>query len=85
MRNIQTTFYGMNKGVAKINRAKHDRTAVLHAVNHLQLNSYGAAVVEIVDTETSELHAVLTQSTGGRITVVFQRDPRDPKCLTLSQ
>lgn len=85
MRNIQTTFYGMNKAVVKTNRAKHDRSAVLRAVDHLQMNSYGAAVVEVVDMETSELHAVLTHSTSGRITVVFQRDPTDPKCIVLSQ
>ena len=83
MRNIQTTYYGMNKTVVKINKAKHDRNAVLRAVDHLQMNSYGAAVVEVYDTETTELHAVITSNDMGRISIVFRRDPVDPKCLVV--
>lgn len=83
MRNIQTTFYGMNKAVVKVNKAVHDRSAVLRAVDHMQMDSYGAFVAEVFDTETTELHAVITSNVEGRISIVFRRDAAEPKCLVM--
>lgn len=81
MLTIQTMYY-RGKQEIKINRAKHANSAVLRAVDHMQLNSYGATVAEVYDTETAELHAVITHNVAGRISIVFRRDPIKPVCVT---
>ncbi len=84
-RNIQTTYYGHKKSIViQINLAVHARRAVLHAVDHMQMNQYGAFVAEVIDTETAELHAIITRSVTGRISIVFSRDPANPTCLKLN-
>ena len=80
MRLIQTTFY-RGKEVVRVNRAVHARTAVLRCVDHMQMNSYGATVAEVYDLDTAELHAVVTHSVSGKISIVFRRDPANPTCV----
>ena len=82
MRSIQTTYY-LGNTVKQINRAAHARSAVLRAVDHMQMNDYHAAVAEVFDLETGELHAVLTYSAAGQLAIVFRRDPKDPTCIVL--
>jgi hypothetical protein len=81
MLTIKTVFY-RGKVEIKTNRAKHANSAVLRAVDHMQLNSYGATVAEVYDEETAELHAVVTHNVAGRISIVFRRDPVAPVCVT---
>ncbi len=84
-RNIQTTFYGNSrKVVIQVNLAVHSRKAVLHAVDHMQMNKYSAFVAEVHDLVTAELHAVITRSVTGRISIVFSRDPANPTCVKLN-
>lgn len=85
-RSIQTTYYsrgiGRSKQEVKVNLAKHARTAVLNAIDHMQMDHYGAAVAEVYDLETGELHAVITSAVTGKLSLVFLRDPKSPVCLT---
>lgn len=75
MRQIQSTYYGPDKKEVQINLAKHERSAVMRAIDHMSLNHYGAAVCEVFDTNTAQLHAVITRNFNGKITLAFLRDP----------
>ncbi len=80
---IQTTFYGPGtpegdaKPEVKINLAKHPRSAVLRAIDHMQLNTYGAVACEVFDTNTNERHATIRRyiGEGNRIEIEYGRDP----------
>lgn len=78
-RNIQTTYYGKSaKDTLKINLASDPECAVLHAVRHMRKNSYGAFVAEIIDRDTTELHAVIKMSPNGDIRILFERKRNAP-------
>lgn len=85
MRTIRTTYYGKDKSIVKSNFAVHPRTAVLHAVDHMQMNDYSAYVAEVYDTEMGELHAVITFNVHGRMEIIFRRDPAKPVCVRLDR
>jgi hypothetical protein len=75
-RPITTVFYERKK-VIKTNHAKWSNKAVLNCVNHLQLNHYGATLAEIFDTLSGVLHAVLTYSVTGKITIIYKREVKE--------
>ncbi len=81
---IVTVYYDSKKSkrVLKTNYAKHARSAILRAVDHMQMNDYSAFVAVIHDEGTSELYAIITRSVTGEIRIVFRRDPSNPTCLT---
>jgi hypothetical protein len=83
--NLVTTYYapGRKKEILKINKASNERSAVMRCVDHMQMNDYGAYVAEVVDHYTGELHAVVTHSADGRITIVFRRDPKRAVCVVI--
>jgi hypothetical protein len=75
-RPIMTVYYTHSKVVIRTNRAAHADSAVMHAVNHMQHDHYGADVCEVFDSTTGELHAVLKR-TVMEMRIIFKRDPRD--------
>ena len=74
MRTIQTVYYERGEVVAK-NSAIYPNNAVLHCVNHMQLNSYGADTAEVYDVYTGELHAQIKRSKSDTVEIVYKRDP----------
>ena len=73
-RTIRAVYYNGKKDPIATNFGKWPRTMTLHAVDHLQLDSYGARACEIFDIETGTLHAVLTR-TLYKVNIVFERNP----------
>lgn len=72
-RTIQTTYY-FNKMVVKNTASLHANNAVPNCVKHLQTNDYEANVAEVYDSETGELHAVITRRVNGSIVIIFKRE-----------
>lgn len=76
-RPIRTVYYSDHRAnvVEKVNRGIHARTAVPRAVDHMQLDHYGAVLCEVYDDQTGVLHAVLKHSLEkGAIHILFQRE-----------
>ena len=72
-RTIETHYYN-RKELVKTTRAVYANSAVLHCVNHMQMNHYGATVAEVFDGGTGTLHAVVTRSKADRIEIIFKRE-----------
>lgn len=71
--NIQTVYYS-GKRVLKVNSALFANNAVLHCVNHMQLNHYNkATVAEVFDSESGILHAVIKRNVKG-IAIAYKRE-----------
>ena len=69
------TMYHFNRDLVKTNRASHPNRAVLHAINHMQLNTYGATSATVFDNATGHLHAVITRRIGSnKIVIEFKRE-----------
>mgnify|MGYP003575880546 CR=1 FL=1 len=75
VRTIKTVFY-YGKQVVKTNKASHANRAVLHCVNHMQLNTYEATHAEVYDEETGVLHAVIRRTIKG-IAILYKREVRE--------
>lgn len=76
-RTIVTTYY-FNNEVVKRNTAMHPNAAVLHCVNHMQLNSYEATHAEVHDESNGVLHCVITRAKGARhISILYKRPVRE--------
>ena len=71
-RNIKTMFY-RGKKVVRTNSSVYAFNAVPNAVKHMQVNEYHASHVEVFDATVGTLHAVITRSVKGTITIVFKR------------
>jgi hypothetical protein len=74
VRNIRTVYSGVKGETLKINHASYANSAVLRAVDHMQLNNYGAKVAEVFDSSSGELHAVIRNSMNGEIRIVYERE-----------
>jgi hypothetical protein len=78
---IQTTYYEPTANPeinleCQINLARHPRSAVLRAIDHMQMNTYGAVVCEVFDTNTCEVHATIKREIGSDdLLVSYGRDP----------
>lgn len=75
-RTIRTVFYYRN-GIVKINTAKHPNKAVLHCVNHMQMNTYGATHAEVYDDNKGVLHAVIRRSVNGDVHILYKRKVKE--------
>lgn len=79
-RPVITTYYEDTKGkkLIRANNAKWANRAVLNAINHMQLNHYGAAVAEVYDAVSAELHAIIVRRvTQGKIEIVYKREVKE--------
>jgi hypothetical protein len=76
---IQTTYYAEKSArtVVKITRGRYANNAVPNTIKHMQTNNYAAALAEIVDLRTGELHAVITHSVAAEIKILFKRIVRE--------
>jgi hypothetical protein len=74
-RPIQSVFYGVDRKVIRTNHAKHCSSACKCSFDHMQLNHYDAKVVEVFDSTTGVLHAVLRWS-NQKLETVFKRNPK---------
>lgn len=74
---IRTVYTDDKNVIVKTNHAKHPNSAVLNAVNNMQMNSYGAKVAEVYDVLNGCLHAQITRNKNGNIEIVYKREPRD--------
>lgn len=76
-RTIRTTYY-FGKDIVKHNTAMHANRAVLHCVNHMQMNTYDATHAEVYDEADGTLHCVITRAKGARtITILYKRPVRE--------
>lgn len=75
-RTIRTVYY-FRKGEVKTNTAKHANRAVLHCVNHMQLNTYGATHAEVYDDHSGVLHAVIRRALNGDVHILYKREVRE--------
>jgi hypothetical protein len=75
-RTIRAVYYNGKKEAIRTNHGSWPRTMTLHAVDHLQLDSYGATVCEVFDIETGTLHAVLTRSVK-KVEIIYKREPKN--------
>jgi len=66
------------RNVVKTTRSKHPSSAILHAVDHLQLDHYGASLCEVFNSQTGVLWAVLKR-TAQKIEIVYKRKVKEPK------
>lgn len=73
LRPIQTV-YRRGKKLLRVNNAKYANSAVLRCVDHMQTNDYGATLAEVYDSVTGVLHAVITHSSVGKISILFKRE-----------
>lgn len=71
-RPIRTSYYE-GKNLMKITVALHPERAVERAVGHLRHDDYKAHVVEIFDTVTGVLHAVLKKESLNRVEFLYKR------------
>jgi hypothetical protein len=72
LRSIQTTYYDRKK-VVKVNNSVHPNQAVLHSVNHMQMNNYGATACEVYDWASGVLHCVVKRRIDGHIEISYKR------------
>ena len=74
-RTVQTVYYSDLKchKKVKLNHAKYANQAVLHAVHHMQQDTYRATIAEVYDSRTGVLYAVIRRNTRG-IVIVYKRD-----------
>lgn len=80
LRPIVTTYYADMKAkkLVRTTQAKWSNNAVLHAVNHMQLNHYEASVCEVYDAQSGTLHAVIVRRpTRDKIEIVFKREVKE--------
>jgi hypothetical protein len=77
-RKIRTEYYNLNSEIIKVNKALHPRSAVLRALDHIQMDDYGARSVSVTDEETGALHALMMR-TPKHVNIIFKRDPRSYK------
>jgi len=75
-RTIVTVYY-INNRVVKRNTAKHANRAVLHCVNHMQLNIYEATVAEVYDEKRGVLHCVVKRKINGDIVILYRRKVKE--------
>lgn len=75
-RQIQTIYYDNRKRVLQINTSTNANRAVATCVAHMQINQYGATSAQVHDNQDGVLHADVHRSVNGRITINYQRDPR---------
>ena len=79
LRQIKAVYYGTNgtgrRKVIKTNVGWRPRTMVLHSLDHLQRDEYGANVCEVFDASVGTLHAVLKR-TAMKVEVIYRRDPK---------
>lgn len=74
--NIQTIYYS-GKRVIKVNSALFSNNAVLHCVNHMQLNHYKKATcAEVFDSKSGILHAVIKRNVTG-IAIAYKREIKE--------
>ncbi len=71
--NIRTQYFVAATKV-KLTCAEHANSAVLRAVNNMQMNTYGADSAEIYDKESGALHAQIARSKTGAILITYYRD-----------
>lgn len=76
VRKIRTEYYNLASEIIKVNKAKHARTAVLRALDHIQMDDYGARSVSVTDESTGALHALMMR-TPKHINIIFKRDAKD--------
>lgn len=73
-RPITTTYYANLEAteLVKINRAVHVRSAVLRAVDHMQMNNYGAKLAQVHDERNGKLHRVIVLSAAGKMEILYK-------------
>jgi hypothetical protein len=78
-RTIKAVYYNGHDKPLKITRGTHPRSMMWHAFDHMQVDDYGAKVVEVFDTVgAGTLHGVLKLSLVNgkiRIDTVYERNP----------
>lgn len=77
---IKTVFYAdfQARHIVRTNRAYHANSAVLRAIDHMQMNHYEAVLCEVYDERDGVLHAVIKGAIASHtITILFQREVKE--------
>jgi hypothetical protein len=75
-RKIVTLFYAdmRRRKIVRTIASRWANNAVKNCVGHMQLNTHGAALAEVYDGGTGELHAIVKFHMGvGKIEILYQR------------
>jgi hypothetical protein len=71
--NIRCLYYDHKKEVIRTIAARYPRSAITHAVDHMQMDHYNAEVAEIIDQAIGTLHAVLSR-TPREVKILYRRE-----------
>lgn len=73
-RPVQTVFYKTSTKVVQINHSSCPNKATANAFRHMQTNRYDAKYVEVFNSETGKLYAVLCWTKLGTVLETLYRD-----------
>jgi hypothetical protein len=74
-RPIYTAYMDTKGKLVKVNFSLHPESAVLNAVGYMQRDYYKAHMVEVYDSATGIVHAVIKWR-NKTLTIVYTRDPK---------
>jgi hypothetical protein len=63
--------------IVKTTRSLHANSAVINATNHMQLNHYGARLVEVYDERDGKPHASIVLHANGNLEIIFKREVKE--------
>ena len=73
-RPVQAIFYNQNKAI-RTNNSLYPNNAVCNALRHMQINQYDASHVEVFNTETGKLYAVIKWTrVGTQLSIIYRAD-----------
>jgi hypothetical protein len=70
---IRCLYYNNSKQLIKTVAARYPRSAILRALDHMQMDDYNARIAEIIDQAIGTLHCVLRRSPM-EVTVVYKKE-----------
>ena len=73
-RPVQTMFYRSPTHIVQVNRSSCSNKATANAFRHMQTNRYDAKYVEVFNSETGKLYAVLRWTKLGTVLETLYRD-----------
>lgn len=77
-REIETKYTERGK-VKHVSRSVYPNHAVSTCFTHMQMNTYGADVAEVIDLVTGKVYAQFSRTKSNRIITHFEYDPHDYK------
>jgi len=76
-RDIRSAFFNHRGEIVKTVRSMHPNSATMRAFNALQMNTYGADVVQVFEHSTARLLAEFVRRKSNQIVTTYSYDPQD--------